>query len=49
MEKNFLQTFWGLSSVEEDERIKAASDLITVLADRQVESQAERVQYPVCM
>ena len=47
MEPNFLQTFWKLSSVEEEERIKAGEDLLTVLKKHQV--LFERFSEPGCM
>ena len=39
MEQNFLQTFWKLSSIEEEERIKAAEDLLVLLKQHQVSSK----------
>jgi len=33
---NLLQTFWGLSSLEEQERLQAARELLSNLRERQV-------------
>ena len=33
---NLLQTFWGLSSLEEQERLQSARELLSTLRERQV-------------